>query len=76
MTQVDYTAVTAIVDRRKNTTAMAICVCVDNDMKTNLIPFLLWVKNKPHDEVKIMFLFLSLVWRQTGTNRAILMIIW
>jgi hypothetical protein len=31
MTQVGYTAVTVIVDRRKNTTTLVICVCVDNE---------------------------------------------
>jgi hypothetical protein len=47
-----------IVDRRRNTTKLIVFVCVDNDMKTNLVPFFLQFKNKPHDKV-LVHLFLS-----------------
>jgi hypothetical protein len=39
----------------------SLLVCVDNNVKYNLVPFFLQVKDKPCDEVQLVHLFLSLV---------------
>jgi hypothetical protein len=59
-TQVGYTAMTVFVEKRKNDVIIVI-ECDMHDMKTNLVIFLLQVKNKPHDEVLCVHLFLRLV---------------
>ncbi len=64
MTQVGYTAMIVVVRKRKNIVVIIIA-CVDNDMKTNLALFL-QVKNKPHDEVQFVHLFLSLAQSRTA----------
>jgi hypothetical protein len=63
MTQEGYTAVTLFVDKRA--LLHLLFVCVNNNMKTNLVPLSLQVKNKSQDEVQFASLFLSLVWSQT-----------
>ncbi len=62
VTQVGHTARTVIVDKIKNAN---VTVCVNNNMKTNLVLALLQVRNKPHDEVQFVCLFLSLLQSQT-----------
>ncbi len=70
VTQVDYTAVTVVVDERKDATVHIICtVNIDDDMKINLAPFFLQVKNKSHDEVHFLHLFLSSVCQKQQLKR-------
>jgi hypothetical protein len=63
MTQEGYTAVTLSVDKRA--LPHLIFVCVNNSMKTNLVPLTQQVKIKSQDEVQFASLFLSLVQSQT-----------